>query len=83
MFPWLKQVRPLKKIWKQKDKIEKQFKELSKTTGIHGGNIQGSRQIKAMSKTRGIKHISESNSFRQSALQPLFPGLKDWFTSLG
>ena len=32
-YPWMKQVRPLKRLWDQRKKIEKEFEELSKTTG--------------------------------------------------
>ena len=76
-YPWLKQIRPLKRLWNQKDQIEKDFKQLSQTTGKYGGNIQGSSQNKCLSKRRGIKRLSDN--YRKSALEPLFPGLQDWF----
>ena len=76
-YPWMKQVRPLKRLWDQRKRIEKEFEEFSKTTGKHGGNIQGIRQQKVLSKRRGIKRLSDK--YRKSALEQLFGGLKDWF----
>ena len=76
-YPWMKQVRPLKRLWDQRKRIEKEFEELNKTTGKHGGNIQGSLAQKVLSKRRGIKRLGDK--CRKSALEQLFVGLKDWF----
>jgi len=75
-YIWMKQVRPLKLLWKDRSKVEADHKELMRTNGKDGGKRSGDRSSLSKIRLKGAKRLSAK--YRGSALRPMFPPLKAW-----